>query len=285
MNYFTILTRGRTGSTAVIDYLNRVPNVACYQELFKYSPGLKQEIKDIINSELGVSGKVNFETKVIDKQPLDYDFYSNYFGKDITKYLDYLMEYSNRKKLFFVKNNKNFIGFKLLFNHLEHFSNSENLLQILVNNGCKFLILRRKNPLKEALSGVIASNRGTFNINKKTEKEKFNNFKKNIFNKKIKISSKQVADEVAYIEYNYPIFEKILLDSSASYKYIYYEDLLYNKDKFIRDVCHFIGCDSKFNLFENNYVKITPDDLSNIIENYDEFVREIREVHQIEYEL
>lgn len=279
MKYFTILTRGRTGSTPIIDALNNIEGIRCYQEIFRGIVDYSGDFLDSMRRALWSSNAVDFN-ELFEKHEdaiLPYIFFHEVFKiYDLEEYFNYLEARSAKGKIF--KKYPEYLGFKILFNHLEHFE-SEKLLENLIKRNCAFFLLRRKNIVKEAISGSIAAKRSLYNVHIKDAVN--NQSLKSQSDKKFVLSAEEIYTQTQYIEYNIHRFEEMLRNNGASYKIIYYEDFVEDPKSFFSDVLSFLGYKGNFKI-KTNYQKVLPEDLSKVIENYDELKKglELQGLHQ-----
>ena len=130
MTLFTMLTRGRTGSTPLIDDIDRHPEIACHQELFR--PEIKTEPPDMVPSYEAVRKN----------------------GRTLTAE-DYLREVAAAtpgKK----------VGFKTLIFHFEE--RQEIGLESFMFGSSMPIIFLTRDPVRAALSAAIARERQVFNV-------------------------------------------------------------------------------------------------------------------------
>lgn len=137
LNFFTVLTRGRTGSSALIDDLDQHPEIVCHQELFRAEP-------------------LTFPS---DKVPIfevakrDIQFLSS---------RDYLQEVATHSP-------GKLVGFKTLMFHLELRSDAS--LESYIFESSMPIIFLTRDPVRAALSAAIAKERKLFYARKDEESQ------------------------------------------------------------------------------------------------------------------
>ena len=270
MKKFIILTRGRTGSTIICDVLGRVKGITCGQELFKPLNTIDFNIDNVMLA-FGDERKVNLIDKMVAKFPiwykdcgckkLPYYIFKKILPNSLlSNYYDYL-----------AMNNDDTlgVGFKVLSNHLGNtWKIISEGLSLLVDEKISVLYLQRCDIEREALSNALAQARNIFNVKKGDVS--------------IDITTKTYVDidvlknEIAYINDTKINMLKLLNDSKVDYQECYFEDFLENRECFLLDILTFIGIKEPNILLKmsditnDGFIKVTPEDLSEIIENYEE---------------
>lgn len=130
MGLFTVLTRGRTGSTALVAAINQHPDIICHQELFRTAPAVTYD--DMLPAYEAV--------KEAGRTPL------------AEEYLREVEATGSPRK----------VGFKLLDIHLEQ-RRDIGLEQFVLNSSQPIILLTRE-PAFAALSAAIAQTRGVYNL-------------------------------------------------------------------------------------------------------------------------
>ncbi len=271
--YFTLLTRGRTGSTAIIDSLNNIKRITCLQEIFRdfdfYDPDLKK-FRSKLEKDFKNHARVNLN-KLFDKnidRICPYLYFSKIFKiYGVKDYLEYAE--SNSRKF---GRSREFFGFKVLMNHLESFE-QDSLLDTLVEMKYIFFLLKRKNRVAEAISGYFANERQLYHSHPQFKSEKKLIEEKN--KEKIYVDPKKIYKEITYMDYNYDKYEKILIDKQVDYKIIYYEDYRDDKDSFFKDILLKLGHPGEYKT-KTDYMKVLPEDLSAVISNYTELKEHLK---------
>ena len=149
MKKFAIVTRGRTGSTAVIDELGKIGNLCTTQELFLRGPFNPN------NENL---------FKIYYKLIPPFDLWKQNLGwKKLILPNYYLgLKYLNEASLLARKSGSKGFGWKVLSHH---FDERPFLIKLLKRNNYNIIYLRR-NSTRQVLSGMVANQRGIFNSQK-----------------------------------------------------------------------------------------------------------------------
>ena len=148
MQNFVVFTRGRTGSSAICEELDKYRSVVSHQELFRDIPGDpvtrdawerfgEQCFIDPIRQELGIPDRL-----------LPYQLYLETKGEsaNIAEYYAYLTENAQSR-------GATILGYKLLAHHYLSYA-EQGLQQQLCSADTKVLYLMRKDPVREAISGA-----------------------------------------------------------------------------------------------------------------------------------
>lgn len=169
---------------------------------------------------------------------------------------------------------KRVYGFKFKNQNMPKSSNEKKRMLItrLYKNGWKIIYLTRRDVLRRVLSEFIARGRnGLWHISH-VSRDKMG---KNILNKKIRIRYDELIKRIDQI-LNYNVFNEELLKNKQHIKLIYEDNL--SSEKKIQEtadaVFSYLGLTSV--PVKTKYLKTTPDDLSTIIENYDELIDHLR---------
>jgi len=232
---FCVFTRGRTGSTAIVDNLNDHSKLICHQELFR------QELKGSPFYESVVA----FQRYI---QDTDAPSVENYFRLLHTDADDGIAG----------------LGCKILSQHIEE-NQSYDLWKFLRHSDFKFVFLLR-NPLRVSISGHIAGARSFYNLRRdcahyKELKEKVRN---------VEIDAQKVLSDAGITAMWDQKWLKILQDEGVNFKIAYYEDYVLDRMKFMNDIAAFIGVDSFEDAFLDNIEKVTPSNVWDCIENAEE---------------
>jgi len=188
MNEFFMLTRGRTGSTAILDELGTA-NIYSLHELFlDYSAGIQEsELKSYYQLALpfdlwracllGKGSQGWNEIFVTSPKSMDvrerriYSFIRNpdkalpfllknnwKISRKIEKFL--IAQYLSSIEIMAAESKMGGLVFKVLSHHLVE---RKTLFNVLQEHGYSALLLVRKNVVRQVLSGVIAKSRGVYN--------------------------------------------------------------------------------------------------------------------------
>lgn len=231
MEKIAIVTRGRTGSSAIIDEL-RVKKYLSAQELFSS-----------------------------DKSP-NLSYYKNYFPyeKSLEKYFLEKNKGAEKSCLTYIINLEFFATFirkkVLVFKVLSsHFSERPYLLKILTQRGYRIIYLRR-NPSMQVISGLIAKKRRLYNT------------KKNYIDSSTYEIAVDDFKWHAKFEYETAEADISLLKSKMELLEVWYEDYLSDRNSFFEKVYKFIGITSSMPNPSNFNIMIR--DPKTTIKNYEE---------------
>ncbi|PCJ83911.1 MAG: hypothetical protein COA54_14695 [Thiotrichaceae bacterium] len=259
---FVVLTRGRTGSTAIIDEINKHEDVVCWQELFinlDSDPMLK-ELYDNFGVDFDRYGLQDWfptfdlwlkQTKTFKLFSKDVYFYK---GKllTISKIMKtYLQEMENHA--FDLGNQA--VGFKLLGHQV---LNLPAFLAVLKELDYKVIYLERKNVVKQVLSGVIANKRKVYNQRNYIPDNKSFSVDLNEFKFLVSVEMSEVNVQKSMIEF-----------SEIESLYVSYEDFLSDRKRFHTAIFDFLKVEDK-EIEESSFSIVIPD-VKNVVENYDEF--------------
>lgn len=242
-DFFAIIFEGRTGSSYVVSVLNRYPSLLCYPEILADQSGPGQ--KKILNAL--VKG---FPVETLNAQAANAQYYHNNLDQ---------------------KRNLEAVGFKVKLNqviHLEHFCG------FLERHAFKLIYLTRKNLVKSAVSELNAER----------------------LRKQYRRSNAQIQAHVQGSLYVAPrILERelrrrekltqahcLFYKACQTVKYtFYYEDLLADQAPFFHTL--FAVLEVSPRPHRGNFLKNTPDDLSDAIENYTEIRQYFQDTRFNEY--
>ena len=259
---FVILTRGRTGSTAIIDEINKHEDMVCWQELFinlDSDPMLK-ELYDKLGVDFDRYGLQDWfptfdlwlkQTKMVKLFSKDLYFYK---GKllTISKIMKtYLQEMENYA--FNLGNQA--VGFKLLGHQVP---NLPAFLAVLKELDYKVIYLERKNVVKQVLSGVIANKRKVYNQRNYTPDNKSFTVDLNEFKFLVSVEMSEVNIQKSMIEF-----------SENETLYVSYEDFLSDRRRFHTAIFDFLKVEDK-EIEESSFSIVIPD-VKDVVKNYDEF--------------
>lgn len=163
-------------------------------------------------------------------------------------------------------------GFKVLPQQIriQGFGNSTPFIHYLYNKGWKIIYVRRKNYIRQALSRLIGQQRGR-NFRDQKAYNKAPNAK--IDYKELKASlngryyfRKDEKKALTGLKYKEVIYERDLFDET-------------NRKKCVSEIYHFLGVDPDFSP-KTNFIRSTPEDLSKVIENYDEVLNMLEKLKE-----
>lgn len=288
MNKFFMLTRGRTGSSAILDELGAA-NIYSLQELFAdFSTGIAKETLmhyskfappfDIWREIFLDKGNQTWnEMFVASKKSMDASEKMLYFlirmlnktlpfllkndwkiGRQIEKFL--IERYLNNVERQASESKKAGLIFKVLSHHLIA---RKPLLDVLRNRGYRALLLVRRNVVRQVLSGLIAENRSL------AEGE-------NLYNKRSHISehSPCVIDLdkfewcVAWEKKCVDDDRFLLRENGINYLEIAYEDFCEDRKEFYSEIFSFI--DIEYELPKKTDFSIMVPDIHKAVANFNE---------------
>ncbi|ATX80295.1 hypothetical protein Ga0123461_1883 [Mariprofundus aestuarium] len=269
---FFIFTRGRTGSTAIIDELDNHPDIVALQELFislEKSPELSKAYLE--------HGKGFYKHISAPYQVLPYGAWSSQYRRFrlpvigvtylacnrlisekgmLSLYLD-----QSEQRTLLSGQGKRF-GFKVLANH---FDERPDLAGALKARGYMAIYLERKNTVKLILSGLIARQRGIYNLKNYIASEESYVIDLEDFEKRVIWAKDSVQKEKTWLK-----------EKGFDVHVITYEDFVEDRETFFQGICSML--DIPFMLPpETDYSVMIPD-LSKTIANYESLVTKVHEM-------
>lgn len=237
------MTRGRTGSTAVMDSLNKSNNIVAAQELFiKYAVKNKKT-----NSHDQILPRFDLW---LDSRKLNLPFF-RLFSKNLhtmKKYLDLA------ENIPINKDSKAF-GFKVISHH---FDERPGLKDLLLERGYKAVYLTRNIP-RQVISGMVAKLRGKYNAHERENYRDDTRYKIDIneFKSLIEWEIQAVDNDISLLE-------------SSGYEFIQvrYEDFVENSDAFFANIFDFLDIPEE-KLPESSF-SIMIKDIKQAVQNYQE---------------
>lgn len=244
MNKFFIMTRGRTGSTAVIDSLNNTSSICAAQELFiRYDFTKKQQLLSQLYTlvppfdiwkERGVWWSCLYR-KLLTQKAL------------IRSYLrDAEKSAKDAEKVIF--------GFKVLSHH---FDETHDLKEVLFGQGYHAIYLTRNIP-RQVISGMVAKLRGKYNAHASENYVDDSGYTIDIkeFEALVKWETQAVANDLAMLE-----------SMGGSFIEVRYEDFIADRQSFFDKIFNFLGVESGVSPLSRYSVMIK--DLRGTVNNYD----------------
>jgi len=230
LDCFVIFTVPRSGSNLLCGCLNSHPEIICHHELF--------HPQDIYYSLDHRDGDINYTIKARDKNPIQFicSVSRKKFGKKIS-------------------------GFKMMPGH-----NREAEEYILKNKSIKKIILNRENKLKTFVSLKLAEKTNSYS-SLKSANEKLNL----CCREKIFIEYEELKKNIQNVESYFNRILNYLSGSKQKYFFITYEDFSLTEGFSTKvELLNFLNVEPNPCLIQPRHVKQNPDDLSELIENYDE---------------
>lgn len=228
---FVVVGTQRTGTTLVRTSLDSHSKVRCIGETFKY----KTKKGKFYKGELGYPAYIrgSFKKRLM-----------HYFMRIrlINEYLDSL----------YLLPNYSAVGFKFMYSQAKKYPM---VLEYIYNNKIRAIHVVRENVLKTLISRRTAQKRRLFHTKEKVHVEK------------ILLSIDDLEKTLDIISSQNNIWEEILA-SKVPYIKITYESFLRNNPKEIGRILAFLNLDLEE--LKSPLVKINPDTLKDIVENYEE---------------
>jgi LPS sulfotransferase NodH len=244
---FVILAAKRTGSTMVVSFLDKQPDISCESEIFRV---------------VGINwpyGKKEWVTKWIEKYKRK-SLAVRY--KKPAEFLTFIKENQTDKT-------KTLLGFKMFSRNFfnKKFKFGKNILRLFKEKKTKVVILCRKNEFLRTLSeirGELASQYVLFDEKERKQIEEPFYF-----------DVKKYLKRQDSIKLTYERIKNLFERNKIEYKFFYYEDLTgKNKQKYFKDMTLFIGqAASKFVPFKDDIVNTKKQNTSSVksqIKNYKE---------------
>jgi len=240
-----IFTRGRTGSTAIIDELKSHSRIQFHGELFRPNPLAREDVRVAYEK----MGENYLSLGLTNDRALPYLLHKQLYGGDTQKYLDYLRTDVDIS-------GKNCVGFKLLGNHLE---TSENLLPQLSKQNAKCIHLVRKNVIKQVVSGFFAREAGIYNRRNYVPEIKEIDIPIEAFISRIKAN-------LSGVQANRDILQK----NGINYLDVYYESFCKERSVFYNAIFEFLGLEAE-DLTPTDWSIMTPADKM-LVSNFDDLI-------------
>lgn len=241
MKKFFVLTRGRTGSTAVMDSLNKSIDIVAAQELF---------IKYVVKNK-----KKNAHDQILPRFDLWLD--SRRWYQKITEIFAFeshvLNKYLALAETKALETDSKAFGFKVISHH---FDERPKLKELLLERGYKAVYLTRNIP-RQVISGMVAKLRGKYNAH---DRENYNDDASyhidiDEFKSLVEWEAQAVANDIAMLD-----------SSSFDYIQVRYEDFIANPDAFFAEIFGFLDIPAE-KLPESSF-SIMIKDLRQVVQNY-----------------
>lgn len=262
-----MLTRGRTGSTAILDEIGTTSILSLQEPFINLNEGipeetLRQNCQTMVPFDLWVKsisgeenqGTNNTFTRALCKK-INFLCRDNWvIGRAASRYLiqQYLKELESMSAS--ATYNKEGIIFKVLSHQLNE---RRPLLGVLKSFGYKAVLLVRRNVVRQVLSGMIAENRGLYNSKRQVTPQVPCNIDLDRF-------EFCVAWEMKCVEEN----RALLKGNGIEYIEIAYEDFCKDREKFYLDLFSYMKLN--YQLPKSTAFSIMIPDLREAIANFDE---------------
>ena len=241
---FVVTGTQRTGTTLIRKTLDAHPDVVCLGEVFLFKSGLDGGVEGGYLRYLKQDPARKFTRHYIRRQ------------RSIYAYLDQLE--SNR-------GGSRAIGFKLMLDQVNKFPS---VAKYIRENHFKVIQVARRNPLKTLVSRINLQN---LKIAHSTQR---------IDTKKIVVPTKGLVERLIRIQRE-ALWANNLFPELRAID-VWYEDFVKNKDEQLARLLEFIDVKADQQL-ESGLVKINPDSLVEIIENYDSVARVLKRTDYQQY--
>jgi len=238
---FVLVTRGRTGSTAIIDELDKSTQLCTAGELFRKGPFNERVLKRFsLIKPFDMWNKGNWLKQLV-----------KFYCSDTRRAHIYL---THAESLAQVKGAGGF-GWKLLSHQLDERPFLQNLLK---QKNYRAIYLRRNN-VRQVLSGMVASKRGIWNSVEKIDDDQVHYIDVKEFKWLVQWERECVKNDLIR-----------LAAEGFDFIEVSYEGFCSDRQSFYNDIFNFLGLTPELPS-PSNFVKMI-DDLRLVIENYDEVV-------------
>jgi LPS sulfotransferase NodH len=243
---FLIITQPRSGSAWFMSCLNSHPQI--------YSPGFPT-----IFSKYNLSPFKWFKPRFLQVDNPISPYYK-YRSKTIKRQFAHRF---NRKKLIFgflsdlysSNDNVEAVGFKINYSQLRKYTETFSWIK---QNDVRIIQLVRNNLLKRLVSHKVANMRNLLRATQKVEPIK------------VHIDTGGLIEDFRRRQRRFAKYRKDFIDTlGVTYLEVSYESLFSGHDKELRRALQFLGIDNTISL-TSDLVKVNPDSLEDIIENYRE---------------
>jgi LPS sulfotransferase NodH len=246
LSKFLIITQPRSGSAWFMSCLNSHPQIYCPRETTLFSKHNLSPIKSFKPNFLQVdspnSPYYRYRSASFKRQ-LAHRFNKS---KLISQFLDDI--YTERC-------HGEVVGFKVNYSQIRK---NKIIYEWIKRNNIKIIQLVRKNLLKRLVSHKVANKRRLFHSTQ------------SVAPIKVHIDPQVLIGDFKRRQDRFNKYRKrISQELSVPYLEVTYESLLHNHESEIRKTLHFLGVDENFQL-NSELVKVNPDSLKEIIENYSE---------------
>lgn len=142
--------------------------------------------------------------------------------------------------------------------------------QFCRENGIKVLLLLRRNTVREAVSQLIADARNFYNITKTAAHRSGSAEVVKSMSKSVFIDPQKLVIQITAILAIADWSRRLLNEHDLQFLEIYYEDYLADREGFFGRIFDFLKVKGRGILQESDFMKVLPEDLSLVIDNYDE---------------
>ncbi|MGZ8362624.1 MAG: sulfotransferase [Caulobacteraceae bacterium] len=244
MTPFIVLTRGRTGSTAICTELNSHPDILCYGEIARPNPLARAPIKALWDQ---------YGPDYVKHHPretaLPLHLHAGSMGErkvtagEFAAWVDYLAGISSDKT----------VGFKMLENHAPHVEGGYGSMA-----GCRVVVLNRHNLLRQAVSSLVA-----------VEVGKHNNMQGPSGKRQFTLDADLIAVKIRRNLVNAPARDEALRAAGLRFVEVFYEDFVKSPAEFYAPIFELLEV-APAKLQPSRTAIMTPEPLRELLTNYDE---------------
>lgn len=248
MNKFFIMTRGRTGSTAIVDVLSKFKGICTSKEQELFLQHDFPQIKNNFSNLKGYPSTLPFELwKSVMPQ------WRNFLLRLRKNWLiDAYLEEAERLAL---DEKAGAFGFKVLSNHFE---SNPSLVNVLLERGYRAIYLKRNVP-HQVISGMIANKRGVFNAKKDYQDDNRYRLDVEEFKNLLLWETQAVENDISFLK-----------DGGFEFIEVSYEEFMADRQMFFDKVLGFLDLPS--GLPQESLYSVMIKDLRHTVENYQALV-------------
>lgn len=246
MSQFVIYGIQRTGTTLIGTSLNNHPDILCLGELF--DPNENYRPKEMLPYILFIKNSNNLnsnQTNLINNKETIFNYLDIYYSKSFKC-----------------------IGFKLMLNQTKRLPF---VLDYLKSRSLRIIKVVRENVLYTYVSRLRAQNTSVFHSTQLKSEEEFMNLSKT----KIYIPTDSLIENLDSISKENQELDESVQSLGVNYITVSYNQLMENNPSKFDKILSFLEVKKKNELF-SNLKKVSPSELENSIENYNE-VKQILE--------
>ncbi len=237
---FVVAGTQRSGTTLIQTTLDSHPEIFCEGELFK----MKYLTRKIPRESMGKPGYHWWLGKRIDRWML----HSMMRSISVKHYLDWFMEHYSQPVF----------GFKLMWNQTQRFPGT---LPYILDNNFHVLHVRRKNVFRSLVSRFAANARGQHHSTAAVKTPK------------VALPTHDLINRMDIIAADNRNWESI--KNKLPYLQIDYDDYVANPTEHNKQMLEFLGVSTDISI-QSPLVKVTPNDLRQVIANFDEVANIIK---------
>jgi len=267
---FVVFSTNRTGSSYISRVLNNHPNIRMHGELFNLScfPG-EDSFKSYCEKHNKLVSKLVFRKlvlRLVGRIPWLGTIYSPMARSYLSDLIDnpkhyfennYISTHLNIRKKEWHNHVEKAVGFKLMYQHMKSVSFLRSWFD---NQDIKVIFLKRENLLKQYLSDVtlVARFKNNYGVAHSDSP---------ITQQKLRLDPNQVIRGIKIREKIFSEMQDLIQDKPAIT--ITYESFFQDQDKTAREIFEFLELPME-KIHKPAMVKLTNDDLHEVILNYDE---------------